>query len=65
MIKHWKSSVAYPQGNGQVEAGNKLILHMLERKLEDNAGKWFDEFPSVLWVINTTIRGQLGKLLSP
>lgn len=25
-IKHWKSSIAHPQGNGQVEAANKIVM---------------------------------------
>ena len=32
-IKHKKSSVAYPQGNGQVEVTNRILLRGIEKRL--------------------------------
>ena len=50
-IKKSFSTVARPQANGQVEAINKTIKHNLKTKLEDLKGKWVDELPEVLWLI--------------
>ena len=39
---------AYPQGNGQAEAVNKVILSGLKKRLDDAKGKWVEELPHVL-----------------
>lgn len=56
-IKHWKSSVAHPQGNGQVKAANKLILLALRKNLEGKSNKWVDELNSTIWSVRTSTRG--------
>lgn len=33
-IKHWKSSVVHPQGNGQAKVANKLVIQALKKNLE-------------------------------
>ena len=43
------STPAYPQGNGQVEAINKVIVNGLKKMLDDTKGKWVKELPHVLW----------------
>ena len=43
------STPAYPQGNGQVEAINKVIVSGLKKRLDDGKGKWVKELPHVLW----------------
>ena len=43
------STLAYPQGNGQVETDNKVILSWLKKRLDDAKGKWVNELPHVLW----------------
>ena len=42
------STPAYPQGNGQVEAVNKVIVSGLKKRLDDAKGKWVEELPHVL-----------------
>ena len=42
------STPAYPQGNGQTEAVNKVIVNGLKKKLDDAKGKWMEELPYVL-----------------
>ena len=47
---------AYPLGNGQVEAINKVIVNGLKKRLDDAKGKWVEELPHVLWTYRTTPR---------
>ena len=42
------STPAYPQGNGQAEAVNKVILSGLKKRLDDAKGRWVEELPHVL-----------------
>ena len=42
------STPAYPQGNGQAEAINKVIVSGLKKRLDDAKGKWVEELPHVL-----------------
>ena len=60
-IKNRYSTPAYPQGNGQVEAVNKVIVNGLEKRLDDAKGKWVEELPHVLWTYRTTIRRSTGE----
>ena len=48
------STPAYPQGNGQAEAINKVIVNELKKMLDDAKGKWVEELPHVLWTYRTT-----------
>ena len=50
------STPAYPQGNGQAEAVNKVIVNGLKKRLDDAKGKWVEELPHVLWTYRTTPR---------
>ena len=50
------STPAYPQGNGQAEAVNKVIVSGLTKRLDDAKGKWVEELPYVLWTYRTTPR---------
>ena len=59
-IKRHFSSVGYPQGNGQAEALNKVIVAGLKRRLEAAKGRWADELLSVLWAFRTTPRRSTG-----
>ena len=47
-IKNRYSTLAYPQGNSQVEATNKVIVDRLKKRLEEAKGKWVDELPHLL-----------------
>ena len=45
---------AYPQGNRQAEAINKVIVNGIKKRLNDAKGKWVEELPHVLWMYQTT-----------
>ena len=55
------STPAYPQGNRQAEAINKIIMNGLKMRLDDANGKWVDELPYVLWTYRTTPRRSTRK----
>ncbi|XP_010456767.1 PREDICTED: uncharacterized protein LOC104738264 [Camelina sativa] len=48
-IRLTPSTPQYPQGNGQAEAANKLILHGLKRQLGAAKSGWDAQLPGVLW----------------
>ena len=50
------STSAYPQGNGQAETVNKVIVGGLKKRLDDAKGKWVKELPQVFWTYWTTPR---------
>ncbi|VFQ87969.1 unnamed protein product [Cuscuta campestris] len=60
-IKHTYSSVAYPQGNGQVENANRTIMDGIKKRLESYRGAWVDQLPNVLWAYRTTPRRATGE----
>ncbi|CAL2227389.1 unnamed protein product [Prunus armeniaca] len=60
-IKQHRSTPRYPQGNGQAEASNKIVLDCLKKRLEGAEGKWVDELPGVLWAYRTTKRRSIGE----
>ena len=53
---------AYPQGNGQTEAVNKIIVNGLKKRLDDAKGKWVEKLSHVLWTYRTTPRRLTGKI---
>ena len=55
------STPAYPQGNGQAEAVNKVIVNGLKKRLDDAKGRWVEELPHVLWTYRTTPRRSKGE----
>ena len=55
------STPAYPQGNGQAEAVNKVIVSGLKKRLDDAKGKWVEELPHVLWTYRTSPRRSTGE----
>ena len=48
-INNRYSIPAYPQGNGQAEVVNKVIVSGLKKRLDDAKGRWVEELPHVLW----------------
>ena len=52
---------AYPQGNGQAGAINKVIVNGLKRRLDDAKGRWVEELPHVLWKYRITPRWSTGE----
>ncbi|XP_074356194.1 uncharacterized protein LOC141695884 [Apium graveolens] len=59
-IKHIKSSVAYPQENGQVEVSIHIILQGLKKRVNELPRSWVDELPNVLWSYRTTFKSATG-----
>ena len=55
-IRNNYSTPAYPQGNGQAKATNKVILDRLKKRLDEAKEKWVDELPHVLWPYRTILR---------
>ena len=55
------STLAYPQGNGQAEAVNKVIVSGLKKSLDDANGKWVKELSHVLWAYRTTPRKSIRE----
>ena len=53
-MKNRYSTPAYPQGNGQAETVNKVIVNGLKKKLDNTKRKWEEELPHVLWTYRTT-----------
>ena len=60
-IKNSYSTLAYPSGNGQAEAVNKVIVNGLKKRLDDAKGKWVEKMLHVLWTYQTTPRRSTGK----
>ncbi|XP_030936802.1 uncharacterized protein LOC115962066 [Quercus lobata] len=60
-IKNRYSTPTYPQGNGQVEAVNKVIVSGLKNRLDDAKEKWVEELPHVLLTYRTTPRKSIGE----
>ena len=54
------SPLAYPQGNRQVEAVNKVIVNGLKKRLDDAKGRWVEELPHILWTYQTTQQRSTG-----
>ena len=55
------STPAYPQGNGQAEAVNKVIVNGLKKILDDAKGRWVEELPHVLWTYRTIPHKSTGE----
>ncbi|XP_013617715.1 PREDICTED: uncharacterized protein LOC106324262 [Brassica oleracea var. oleracea] len=51
------STPRYPQGNGQAESSNKLIIDDIKKRLDLKKGHWADELDGFLWSHRTTPRG--------
>ena len=55
------STPTYPQGNGQAEAVNKVIVNGLKKMLDDAKEKWVEELPHILWTYRTTSCRSAGE----
>lgn len=60
-ILHRRSSVAYPQSNGQVEVTNRSLVRSLKKNLEEHKYLWAEELPNVLWAYRTDTRKPTGE----
>ena len=61
VINNRYSTPAYPQGNGEAEAVNKVIVNGLRKRLDEAKGKWVEELPHVLWTYRATPRRSTRK----
>ncbi|KAJ0468174.1 putative nucleotidyltransferase, Ribonuclease H [Helianthus annuus] len=55
------SSIAHPQGNGQVEQINRRIVDGIKRRLGQEGKGWADELPNVLWAHRTLHKTSNGE----
>ena len=55
------STSAYPQGNGQIETVNKVIVSGLKKRLDDANERWMEELPHILWAYRITHRRSTGE----
>ncbi|KAL5558437.1 hypothetical protein UlMin_034648 [Ulmus minor] len=53
-IHHGTSTRYYPQGNGKVEAFNKIIIKILSKTVHEYAHKWHEYLPLALWAYRTS-----------
>ncbi|KAJ0871451.1 putative nucleotidyltransferase, Ribonuclease H [Helianthus annuus] len=60
-IEHIFSSVAHPQGNGQVESINKSLVKGIKARLGTTRRGWVDELPSILWAHRTSPKTSHGE----
>ncbi|XP_074355668.1 uncharacterized protein LOC141695311 [Apium graveolens] len=54
------SSVVHPQGNGAIEAANKIIFDGIKKRLSEEKGLWNEELPWVLWAYRATPRSSIS-----
>ncbi|XP_075658901.1 uncharacterized protein LOC142628745 [Castanea sativa] len=57
----WVLQTAYPQGNGQADAVNKVRVNGLKKRFDKSKGRWVEELPHVLWTYRTTPRRSIGE----
>ena len=53
---HDKSTLYYPQANGQVEAINKVLKKMLQQMVGQAKSNWHLQLFSTLWAYRTTVK---------
>ena len=59
-IRHGRSTPYYPQGNGQVEATNRVMLKILKKMKHEYRGKWNDHMTNVLWACRSSVKTATG-----
>ena len=59
-IKHGRSTPYYPQGNGQAEATNRVMLKILKKMKHEYRGKWSDHLADVLWACRSFVKIATG-----
>lgn len=60
MIIHKKSTVYYPQANGQAESSNKILLRILKKIVAENKKDWDQKLDSALWAFRTAYKVTTG-----
>ena len=59
-FEHQYSSSYYPQGNGQVEAVNKILKTMLQRTVDKHKTNWHLMLFPALWAYRTSVKTATG-----
>ena len=59
-IKHGRPTPYYPQGNGQAEATNRVVLNILKKMKHEYGGKWSDHLTNVLWACRSFVKTPTG-----
>ena len=62
-IKHRKSTLYYPQRNGQAEATNWVLLRILSKMVHEYEGGWTEQLLETLWAYWSSSKTTTG--LSP
>ena len=60
LLRHTTSTTYYPQGNGQVESTNKVIVKMLQKLVNDNRTDWDIQLYLVLFSYRTAYKVATG-----
>ena len=60
LFRHTTSTTYYPQGNGQVESTNKVIVKMLQKLVNDNHTDWDIQLYTVLFSYRMAYKVALG-----
>ncbi|OMP00134.1 Integrase, catalytic core [Corchorus capsularis] len=59
-IRHRRSTAYYPQGNGQAEATNKVLLKILSKMVYEYKKGWTTHLPDALWAYRVHLRSSTG-----
>ena len=60
LLRHTTSTTYYPQGNGQAESTNKVIVTMLQKLVNDNHTDWNIQLYTMLFSYWTTYKVATG-----
>ena len=56
-IKLYNSSPYYVQANGQAEASNKIMIKIIEKKIDEKPKKWHSVLNEALWAYRMACHG--------
>jgi hypothetical protein len=56
-IKLMNSSPYYAQANGQAKASNKVLIKIIEKRIEDSPRRWHEKLSKALWAHRTSRHG--------
>ena len=59
-VKHHRSSPYYPQGNGQAEATNKVLIKIISKTSQDYIKGWATHLPDALWAYKKSPKSAIG-----
>jgi ribonuclease HI len=59
-VKHRHSTPYYPQGNGQAEATNRMLLRILSKMVFDYGNDWKAHLADVLWAYRSSPKTATG-----